>query len=189
MTSDIDDDLMLARSSVSDDETVGILLADKLWKFIRSRSLRYKMLDNADLMVSTENQGKINIGVTIDPKQTLQEMGRKRGNKHMGAMVAAVATKIGVIGALFLKGLVLMVGKALIVSKIALILSVILGLKRLLSKKHVTYEVVSHPHHVEHVAPSHDSYSTGWGRAFNGFLENIQLPDAQELAYSGQISQ
>lgn len=58
----------------------------------------------------------------------------------------------------------------------ALVLAAIIGLKKLFSQeKHVTYEVVAHPHHshshehtVGHSGGGHDSYSSGWGR-------NIQL--------------
>lgn len=68
-------------------------------------------------------------------------------------------------------------------------LAAIIGLKKLFShEKHVTYEVVAHPHHHEHHEHSfsgggHDSYGGGggggWGRNF----------DAQNLAYKAQIPQ
>lgn len=193
---DDDDDLMLSRSAArSDEEQLSYLVADKIWQFFRSRTLRYKMTDDADIIIAPEPRGNVNIGLSINPSGAF-ETGRGR-LKHLAPLLAAIATKVGIIGALVLKGLVLLVGKALIVSKIALLLAVILGLKKLLSKKHVTYEVVAHPHHAEphHAAPSHDSYSTGWGRALTGFLEGIEgapllngmpEPDAHEQAYAGQ---
>jgi hypothetical protein len=97
-------------------------------------------------------------------------------------MFGAIALKIALLGGLAFKGLVLLVGKALLVSKIALLLASILWLKKLFSQqKHVTYEVVSHPHH-SHSSPDHhgssgggDSFSSGWGRS----------SDPHQLAYSG----
>lgn len=65
----------------------------------------------------------------------------------------------------------------------ALVLAAVIGLKKLFSQeKHVTYEVVAHPHHSHehshsfggggggggHSGGGHDSYSSGWGR-------NLQL--------------
>lgn len=189
-----EEDLMMSRSARSDEEKLSYLVADKIWSFFRSRTLRYKMTDDAALIVAPEARGNVNIGFSINPSSAF-ETGRGR-LRHLAPLLAAIATKIGIIGALVLKGLVLLVGKALIVSKIALLLAVILALKKLLAKKHVTYEVVAHPHHSEphHVAPSHDSYSTaGWGRALEGFLEGLEgvplvdhEPDAQEQAYAGQ---
>lgn len=190
---DPDDDLMLSRAAHSDDETLSYIIADKLWNFIQSRSLRYRMHNDADFVVSSEPRGNLNIGLSINTKNAL-ETGRGR-MRQLAPLIAAVATKIGVIGVLLFKGLVLLVGKALVVSKLALVLAVILGLKKILGKKHVTYEVVAHPHHTEshHAAPAPhaDSYSTGWGRALEGFFETIEnlpqdSPDAQEQAYSGQ---
>lgn len=188
---------MLARAARSDDETLSFLVADKIWHFFRSRTLRYKMIDDADIIIQPEAQGNVNIGLSINPNKAL-ESGRGR-IRTLVPLLVAIATKVGVIGALILKGIVLLVGKALIVSKVALLLAVIIALKKLLSKKHVTYEVVSHSHHPEpHHVPSHDSYSTaGWGRAFDGFLEGLDsVPldmvaaaaplDAHEQAYAGQ---
>ncbi|XP_026683651.1 uncharacterized protein LOC103515039, partial [Diaphorina citri] len=95
-------------------------------------------------------------------------------NKNMGPLIAAGVMKLGMLKALAFKALALLVGKALLLSKLAFILTAIIGLKKLLSQpKHVTYEVVSHPHHAEH---GHDSYSAGWGRSL----------DAQNLAYNAQ---
>lgn len=189
------DDLLMSRAARSDEEQLAYLLADKIWTFFRSRTLRYRMLDNAEIIVAPEPRGNVNIGLSINPSGAF-EVGRGR-IRHLAPLLAAVATKVGIIGALVLKGLVLLVGKALIVSKIALVLALLLGLKKLLAKKHVTYEVVAHPHHAEHshAPPSHDSYSAGWGRAFDGFLEGLEgvplvegapEPDAHEQAYAGQ---
>jgi hypothetical protein len=98
--------------------------------------------------------------------------------KNMGSLIAAAAMKFALLGGLAFKGLVFLVGKALLVSKIALLLAGILWLKKLFShQKHVTYEVVAHPHHTHSSVEHHggDSYSSGWGRS----------SDAHKLAYSG----
>lgn len=101
-------------------------------------------------------------------------------------MVAAAALKIGLIGGLAFKALALLVGKALLLSKIALLLAAIIGLKKLFSQgKHVTYEVVAHPHHGGH-DHGHDSYSSGWARSFHEEAAAGQ-PDAHELAYSAHV--
>jgi hypothetical protein len=105
-------------------------------------------------------------------------LGRGKMKNQMGSLIAAAAMKFALLGGLAFKGLVLLVGKALLVSKIALLLAGILWLKKLFShQKHVTYEVVAHPHHSHSSVDHHggDSYSSGWGRS----------SDAQELAYSG----
>ncbi|XP_030371681.1 uncharacterized protein LOC115621971 [Scaptodrosophila lebanonensis] len=178
---DPEDDLLLARAIDSDEETYGLLLANKLWKFVRSRTLRYKFSDNADFVLGSEPQGNLNIGVSVRPIEALQE-GRGK-MKNMGPMLMMMAAKTGVVGAILLKGLFLLAGKALIVSKIALLLAVIISLKKLLSHKKTIVEVPAH----------HDSYSSGWARALDGFVEGLaEVPaqllaqDAQEMAYGGQ---
>lgn len=104
-------------------------------------------------------------------------MSTGRGKKqNLGPLIAAGVMKLGMLKALAFKALALLVGKALLLSKLALLLTAIIGLKKLLSQpKHVTYEVVSHPHHAEH---AHESYAAGagWGRAL----------EAQNLAFAGQ---
>ncbi|EDW84614.2 uncharacterized protein Dwil_GK13034 [Drosophila willistoni] len=178
---DPEDDLLLARAMDSDEESYGLLVANKLWKFVRSRTLRYKFSDNADFVMSSEPKGSLNIGVSVRPIEALEE-GRGK-MKNMGPLLMMMAAKTGVVGAILLKGLFLLAGKALIVSKIALLLAVIISLKKLLSSKKTIVEVPSH----------HDSYSSGWARALDGFVEGLaEVPsqilaqDAQDMAYSAQ---
>ncbi|XP_065358000.1 uncharacterized protein Osi3 [Calliphora vicina] len=178
---DPEDDMLLARSIDSDDETLGLIVANKLWKFIRSRTLRYKFSDNADFVMNTEPKGNLNLGVSISPVEALEE-GRGK-MKNMGPILLLMAGKAGIVGAILLKGLFLLAGKALIVSKIALLLSVIIALKKLLSQKKHIVEV-----------PHHDSYSgSGWARALDGFIEGIvEVPakmlaeEAHDMAFNGQ---
>ncbi|KAM7359467.1 osiris 3 [Cochliomyia hominivorax] len=175
---DPEDDVLLARSIESDDETLGLIIANKLWKFIRSRTLRYKFSDNADFVMNTEPKGNLNFGVSISPVEALEE-GRGK-MKNLLPILVMMAGKAGIVGAILLKGLFLLAGKALIVSKIALLLSVIIALKKLLSQKKHVVEV-----------PHHDSYSSsGWARALDGFVEGLaEVPAkilADDLAFSGQ---
>uniref|UniRef100_T1H5W4 Uncharacterized protein n=1 Tax=Megaselia scalaris TaxID=36166 RepID=T1H5W4_MEGSC len=98
---DPDDDIMLARSAKSDDETMGILLADKMWKFIRSRTLKYKVANNADLTLTTEPDGNVNFGLSVNPVEMIEEARHKKKNTRLLALFAA---KAGIIFAIFLKG-------------------------------------------------------------------------------------
>ena len=180
---DPEDDILLARSIDSDDETLGLIVANKLWKFVRSRTLRYKFSDNADFVINTEPKGNLNFGVSISPVDALEE-GRGK-MKNMGPLLLLMAGKAGIVGAILLKGLFLLAGKALIVSKIALLLSVIIALKKLLSQKKHIVEV-----------PHHDSYSSGWARALDGFIEGMaEVPakmladEAHDMAFGGQKPQ
>lgn len=170
---DPEDDMLLARSIDSDDETLGLLVAGKLWKFIRSRSLRYKFSDNADFVLTTEPKGNLNFGVSVSPVEALEE-GRGK-MKNMAPMMMMMAAKAGVVGAIVLKGLFLLAGKALIVSKIALLLAVIIALKKLLSQKKHVVEI-----------PHHDTYNAGWSRALDGFMEGLADVPAQVMSHDSQ---
>ncbi|KAI8423218.1 hypothetical protein MSG28_014255 [Choristoneura fumiferana] len=123
----------LARAGTSLEDQAQQLIVDKLWNFATTRSLRYKLLENADLVISgkQENDGSFGVGVALKSPKTF-ESGRSR-NKNMAPLLAAAALKFGLLGALTFKGLALMVGKALLISKIALLLSTIIGLKKLFS--------------------------------------------------------
>lgn len=173
----------------SDEDKLTSLMTDKLFNFVRSRSMRLKLLPGADLLVTpkTEKDGGLNLDMSL---QANKEEGR--GNKAqkaiVPALIAAGAVKIGMLGILAMKALVLLVGKALILSKIAFLVAVAIGLKKLFSQqRHVTYEVVAQPHHghsSHHESGGHDSYSSGWGRAARA-LGGLPPPsgDPQELAY------
>lgn len=89
----------------------------------------------------------------------------------------AVALKAAALLPLALGAIALIAGKALLIGKIALVISSIIGLKKLLAskEKHVTYEVVAHPHHgasshVSHDDGGHGGFSSGGGGAdFGGY--------------------
>ncbi|XP_014355346.1 uncharacterized protein LOC106708361 isoform X2 [Papilio machaon] len=123
----------LARAGKSVEDKAQEIIINKLWNFATTRSLRYRLLDNADVVISgkQEKDGSFGVGVSMKAPKAI-ETGRAR-NKNMGPLLAAAAMKFGLLGALTFKGLYLMVGKALLVSKIALLLATIIGLKRLFS--------------------------------------------------------
>ncbi|EFA09548.1 hypothetical protein TcasGA2_TC011658 [Tribolium castaneum] len=175
----------LNTENMSEEALLSEVIADKIYGFLRTRSLKWKVLDGADVVISgkSEKDGGLNVGLSIHPSKSSEGDARKKKENGMGAIIAAAVMKIGLLKALAFKALVLLVGKALLVSKLALVLAAIIGLKKLLHhEKHVTYEVVAHPHHEHHEhhtsGGGHDSYG-GWGRNF----------DAQNLAYKAQIPQ
>ncbi|XP_026323211.1 uncharacterized protein LOC113232649 isoform X2 [Hyposmocoma kahamanoa] len=121
----------LARAGTSLEDQAQQVIVDKLFNFATTRSLRYRLLDNADLVISgkQEKDGSLGIGVSLKAPKAV-ETGRGR-QKNIGPLLAAAAMKFGLLGALTFKGLTLMVGKALLISKIALLLATIIGLKKL----------------------------------------------------------
>lgn len=123
----------------------------------------------------------------------------------MGPLMMAMALKAAALLPLALGAIALIAGKALLVGKIALVISAIIGLKKLLGsqQKHVTYEVVAHPHHSSSHVVSHEEsghgggfsagggggggdygggYSSGGGGSGHGWARSLPQ-DAQELAY------
>ncbi|XP_014355311.2 uncharacterized protein LOC106708340 [Papilio machaon] len=123
---------------------------------------------------------------------------KKKAAKIFGPLIAAVVLKMMAILPLALGAIALIAGKALLIGKLALVLSAVIGLKKLLSQqKHVTYEVIAHPHHTSSHTSSHDyggasgyggdtgGYSSGGGHA-SGWGRSIE---SQSLAYSAQKPQ
>ncbi|XP_015585616.1 uncharacterized protein LOC107263198 [Cephus cinctus] len=174
-----------AGRSQDDDTEAFDLVASKLYAFVKSRNIKWRVFPEDDVVVSAseDESGALNLGVSIEKTKNggaraatadgAAQDGRGKKNS-MGPLIAAAVLKIGLIGGLAFKGLALLVGKALLLSKIALLLAGIIGLKKLFSQqKHVTYEVVSHPHHTSSHAYSADhgghgdSYSSGWARSFH----------------------
>lgn len=107
----------------------------------------------------------------------------------------ALALKAAALLPLALGAIALIAGKALLIGKIALVISAIIGLKKLLSgQKHVTYEVVSHPHHSSSHVVSHDDgghggggygggdYGGGYGSSGHGWARSLPQ-DTHEIAY------
>ena len=131
----------------------------------------------------------------------------------MGPIMMAVALKAAALLPVALGFIALIAGKALLVGKIALVIASIIGLKKLLGgqEKHVTYEVVAHPHHgasshvVSHDDGGHGGYSGGGGGGGDfggyggggggsgghggGWARSLVQENAHQLAYSAQIPQ
>ncbi|KAL6432067.1 hypothetical protein ACFW04_006647 [Cataglyphis niger] len=171
-----------------DDETQFLdLVANKFYAFIKSRSIKWRILPEDDIVVSAseDNTGSLNMGLSIERADKPVQDGRGKKGNNMGMLIAAGIMKMGLIAGLAFKAITLLVGKALLLSKIALLLASIIGLKKLFSQgKHVTYEVVAHPHH-DH---GHgDSYSSGWGRSFHEQTPIFGQSQAHELAYSAYV--
>ncbi|XP_046486941.1 uncharacterized protein [Neodiprion pinetum] len=194
-TSQVTEEAMFtaARSNDEDSEVLD-LITNKIYSFVKSRSIKWRILPEDDVVVSAseDETGSLNLGLSIEHSDKAVQDGRGKKN-NMGPLLAAAALKIGLIGGLAFKGLALLVGKALLLSKIALLLASIIGLKKLFSQqKHVTYEVVAHPHHSSSHSYSSDhghgdSYSSGWGRNLDVSpvaISSEGVSDAQDLAYS-----
>jgi hypothetical protein len=176
-----------ARNANYDDTALSILVADKLWTFVKSRALKWKVTDFTDVMVSAGDKGKINLGVSVDAKRAFIE-GRGK-MKNSGPLIAAVILKGALLGILAFKALFLLSGKALLVSKLAFLLSSLIGVKKLLSgkSKHVTYEIVNDHHRYDTIKPIQTAaastaaggpqVATGWQRALDttldSFIENF----------------
>jgi hypothetical protein len=161
-----------------------MLVADKLWTFIKSRALKWKVTDFTDVMLSAGDRGRINVGMSVDAKRALIE-GRGK-MKNSGPLIAAIVLKGALLGIIAFKFLAILSGKALLVSKLSLLLASLIGVKKLLSsgpKKHVTYEVIS-DHHRYDVFNKHNvqpqpqpPVTNGWQRALDftldSFIENF----------------
>ncbi|XP_013185070.1 uncharacterized protein LOC106130713 [Amyelois transitella] len=126
---------------------------------------------------------------------------KKKAAKMLGPLIAALALKMMALLPLAIGAIALIAGKALLIGKLALVLSAIIGLKKLLSQqKHVTYEVVAHPHHSSSHTSSHDYGGTsGYGGDSGGYSSGGSSSghgggwgrsmEAQSLAYSAQKPQ
>ncbi|XP_023015732.2 uncharacterized protein [Leptinotarsa decemlineata] len=179
---------------MSEGEQLTEVLTEKAYDFVKTRSLKWRVVDGAEVVLSggSNKDGGLNIGLSLRPTKDGVEEGRKKKNKGgdgMNAIIAAVVMKVALLKALAFKALVLLVGKALLVSKLALVLAVVIGLKKLLSsEKHVTYEVVAHPHHDHHEHIDHGHSGGGYdAHGGSGWGRNFDAQAAQNLAYSAQI--
>ncbi|GBP17574.1 hypothetical protein EVAR_12284_1 [Eumeta japonica] len=177
----------------------------RLKRYLDTHSLRIEV-KGSDVVDTVANVGRAlddTVGSFMDDENEISE-GRgkkKKASKILGPLMAALALKMMALLPLLIGAVALIAGKALLIGKLALVLSAIIGLKKLLSQqKHVTYEVVAHPHHSSSHSSSHDygggssgyggdSYSSGGGGGgggggHGGWGRSIQ--DPQSLAYSAQ---
>lgn len=192
----------------SADDSIESVILNRVQRYLQTHTIKID-LEGSKLVNAVTSTGRAlnEVVDSLSEDDSPEEEGRgkkKKAAKLLGPLMAALAMKAAALIPLALGAIALLAGKALIVGKIALVLSAILGLKKLLSGghgKHVTYEVVSHPHHSSsHVATHSDSFSGGgfggaevsggysgggssghggWGRSLEG----------QQLAYSAHAPQ
>lgn len=197
-----------APRAISGDESIESLIFNRVQNFLQSHTIKVE-LNGADVVNAVSSTGRAledvsdNLFGSDDSANEINEARgkKKKAAKILGPLLLALGLKAAALLPLVLGGIALIAGKALLVGKIALVLSAIIGLKKLLSQeKHVTYEVVAHPHHSSSHSASHgEAYSVGasnidlsgyagaggtghgaqWSRSF----------DAQDLAYNAQKSQ
>ncbi|CAG9794889.1 unnamed protein product [Diatraea saccharalis] len=174
----------------------------RLKNYFETHSLRVEV-KGADVIDAVSSAGRA-LEDTVSTYIDGTEEGRgkkKKAQKLLGPLFAALALKLMALTPLAIGAIALIAGKALLIGKLALVLSAIIGLKKLLSQqKHVTYEVVAHPHHSSSHTSSHDysgggtsgyggdsgGYSSGGGGHSSGWGRSIE---AQSLAYSAQKPQ
>ncbi|XP_003494626.1 uncharacterized protein LOC117233933 [Bombus vosnesenskii] len=171
------------------------LLFDRLGRFLRTHSVKVD-LKGTDILGAIESAGRSFEDFTDNAVESRGK--KKKAQKILGPLLMALALKAAALLPLALGAIAAIAGKALLVGKIALVISAIIGLKKLLSSsggKHVTYEVVSHPHHSSSHIVSHDDghgggyggggadYGGGYsGSSGHGWARSLPQ-DAHELAY------
>lgn len=186
-----------APRSINADDSVESLILSRVQNFLQSHTIKVE-LKGADVVNAVSSTGRaledVSENIFGDDEQGEGRGKKKKAAKILGPLIAMIALKAAALLPLLLGAIALIAGKALLIGKIALVLSAVIGLKKLLSQeKHVTYEVVAHPHHTSSHTTSHDasggfsgadagSYGGssggghGWGRSY----------DAQDLAYKSQ---
>lgn len=192
-----------APRAISGDESIESLIMSRVQNFLQSHTIKVE-LKGADIVNAVSSTGRaledVSESIYGDDGEGKVEARdkKKKAAKMLGPLMMAIALKAAALLPLVLGAIALIAGKALLIGKIALVLSAIIGLKKLLSQeKHVTYEVVAHPHHTSSHSSSHaDSFAGGfsggdsgsygaagassgghgWGRSY----------DAQDLAYKAQ---
>lgn len=179
----------------------------RLKRYFETHSLRVEV-KGSDVIDAVSSAGRaLEDTVSSFSEEDGTEEGRgkkKKAAKMLGPLIAALALKMMALTPLAIGAIAMIAGKALLIGKLALVLSAIIGLKKLLSQqKHVTYEVVAHPHHTSSHTSSHDyggtsgyggdtgGYSSGGGGGGSGghgggWGRSIE---AQSLAYSAQKPQ
>ncbi|XP_032663333.1 uncharacterized protein LOC116840578 [Odontomachus brunneus] len=143
------------------------LLFDRLGRFLRTHSVKVD-LKGSDILGAIESAGRSFEDFSDNAVESRGK--KKKAQKILGPLMMAMALKAAALLPLALGAIAMIAGKALLVGKIALVISAIIGLKKLLGshQKHVTYEVVSHPHHSSSHVVSHDDGHGGFGGGGGG---------------------
>lgn len=189
-----------APRALTGDESIESLIFSRLQNFLQSHTVKVE-LKGADVVNAVSSTGRAleDVSDSMFGENDVNEARgkKKKAAKIIGPLLLALGLKAAALLPLILGAIALIAGKALLVGKIALVLSAIIGLKKLLSQeKHVTYEVVAHPHHSSSHSASHgeaysvgasnidvSGYAAGAGTGHGGWGRSV---DAQDLAYRGQ---
>ncbi|XP_023950839.2 uncharacterized protein LOC112055081 [Bicyclus anynana] len=173
---------------------------DKVKNYFNTHSIRIEV-KGSDVIDTVTSVGRAleDTVTSFTEDNDLSDEGRgkkKKAAKILGPLLGIVMLKMMALMPLAIGAIALIAGKALLIGKLALVLSAIIGLKKLLSQqKHVTYEVVAHPHHSSSHTSSHDyagasgyggdsgGYSSGGSGHGGGWGRSV---DAQSLAYAAQ---
>lgn len=193
-----------APRAINADDSIESLILSRVQNFLQSHTIKVE-LKGAEIVSAVSSTGRAledaSESIFGDDEQGEGRGKKKKAAKILGPLIAMIALKAAAMLPLLLGAIALIAGKALLIGKIALVLSAVIGLKKLLSQeKHVTYEVVAHPHHTSSHSSSHGDSSSfagfsgsdagsyggssggsgggahGWGRSY----------DAQDLAYKSQ---
>lgn len=193
-----------APRAISGDESIESLIFSRVQNFLNTHTVKVE-LKGSDIVSAVSSTGRaledVSENMFGDDEGKDEARGKKKkAVKMLGPLLAMMALKAAALLPLMLGAIALIAGKALLIGKIALVLSAIIGLKKLLSQeKHVTYEVVAHPHHTSsHSSSSHggDSFSGGFSGADAGSYSGggssgghgwaRAYENAQDLAYKSQ---
>lgn len=196
-----------APRALSGDESMESLIMSRVQNFLQSHTIKVD-LKGSDVVSAVSSTGRAFEDVTdslfgSDDQSAVSESRgkKKKAAKILGPLLLALGLKAAALLPLILGAIALLAGKALLIGKIALVLSAVIGLKKLLSQeKHVTYEVVAHPHHSSSHSSSHgESYPAVGGSGFGGDAGGSsgsygssghggwgRSVDAQDLAYTAQ---
>lgn len=194
-----------APRAINADDSVESLILSRVQNFLQSHTIKVE-LKGADVVSAVSSTGRaledVSENIFGDDEQGEGRGKKKKAAKILGPLIAMIALKAAALLPLLLGAIALIAGKALLIGKIALVLSAVIGLKKLLSQeKHVTYEVVAHPHHTSsHSTSSHGDASSSFAGGFSGSDAGSyggssssggghgwgRSYDAQDLAYKSQ---
>ncbi|CRK92113.1 CLUMA_CG005668, isoform A [Clunio marinus] len=193
-----------APRAINTDDSIESLIMSRIQSFLKTHTVKVE-LKGAEIVNAVSSTGRaledVSESVFGDDEQGEGRGKKKKAAKILGPLLAMVALKAAALLPLLLGAIALIAGKALLIGKIALVLSAIIGLKKLLSggqEKHVTYEVVAHPHHTSSHTTSHGDSSSSYGGGFSGGDAGGyggssggshgwgRAYDAQDLAYKSQ---
>lgn len=160
---------------LSGDESMDSLILNRVSSFLQTHTIKVD-LKGSDVVNAVASTGRafedVSDSIFGNDESTgaAESRGKKKKAKILGPLLLALGLKAAALLPLILGAIALIAGKALLIGKIALVLSAVIGLKKLLSQeKHVTYEVVAHPHHSSSHSASHgDAYASVGGSGFSG---------------------